>query len=186
MPANKVTGITVGTVIAFVAPGFITLGAAAYHVPMAEAWITAAAHSDQNVGVFFFILLASLSLGVVVSGIRALILDPIYFRGLRWVKPIKRPEVKVGMLAEPSRLAAFEGAVEGYYKYYQFYANSFIALVVFLLAHATAPGASPWTMVYWGILILALLALFFSARIELSRYSRALDELFSPSQERPR
>ena len=178
MTEAKPTGVTLGTVIAFVAPGFITLRGAAYHLPIAANWIDAAVAKEQNVGIFFFALLASLSLGIVVSGIRSMLLDPLYHRGVFKLKPVSRVRLPFSELTTEHRLAAFEGIVENYYKYYQFYANTFVALLLLVIAHATADGAAKWSGVLYAVLFLSLLALFFAARSSLSQYSSAAEQLF--------
>jgi hypothetical protein len=138
---TKITGVTLGTVIAFVAPGFLGLIAASYHSPLAAAWLSAAVDRDQNVGVFFFVLLASLSLGIVISGIRALALDSVYKRGVYVVhyarilrhfilEPIEIPRIHFDQLVDTDRLNSYETIVEAYYRFYQFYANTFVALLI--------------------------------------------------------
>ena len=71
------------TIIAFVAPGFITFHALSYHMPIARALMDAASNREQSVGVFLFALLGSISLGLLVSGVRALTVD--YFLRVNWV-----------------------------------------------------------------------------------------------------
>src|ERR1041384_4106701 len=78
MPSElKPDNFDFGVIIAFVAPGFVTFQAASYHLPTAKAWMDAASNREQSVGVFLFVLLAPLALGVVVSGIRALVIDQL-------------------------------------------------------------------------------------------------------------
>lgn len=71
----SVSNLDFGVVIALVAPGFVTFQAVSYHMPTARAWMDAATNREQSVGVFLFVLLASLAIGVVVSGVRALVID---------------------------------------------------------------------------------------------------------------
>ena len=145
-------------------------------MPLAKNWIDASATKEQDVGVFFFVLLASLSLGIVVSGIRSILLDPLYHKGGLGLKPIPRPVLRFSELSDQQRFALFEGIVENYYKYYQFYANTLIALLFLILAHETS-AASPWPISLNVVLGLSLLALFISARNSLSQYATAVTQL---------
>jgi hypothetical protein len=186
----KITGVTLGTVIAFVAPGFVGLIAASYHSPLASAWLTAAVDKDQNVGVFFFVLLASLALGIVISGVRALVLDYVYTRGIRVIhyariaeytilEPVDLSIIHFDQLADDRRLTAFETVVEFYYRFYQFYANTFIALLLLLVARSSSQVADGWPTLVYLLIALALVVLFFSARMSLEWYCIAAARLFT-------
>jgi type II secretory pathway component PulF len=71
----KPSDLDYGIIIAFVAPGFVAFHAASYQLPTAKAWMAAASDKEQSVGVFLFVLLASLCGGLIVSGVRALVID---------------------------------------------------------------------------------------------------------------
>lgn len=179
----KPTGITLGTVIAFVAPGFIALRAAAYHVPTAKDWIDAAIAKEQGLGVFFFVMLASLSLGIVVSGVRSLLLDALFHGGAFGLQAIPRGRLRFSHLSDEHRRAVFEGIVENYYKYYQFYSNTFIALLLLIVAHETAPAAAIWSAPLYIIFVFSLFGLFFAARSSLLQYAVAVDHLFEDKEQ---
>jgi hypothetical protein len=171
--------ITLGSVIAFLAPGFVALAAAAFRVPVAKSWIDASAAGNQDVGVFLFVLLASLALGVFVSGLRSILLDRLYYKRILWLKPIPRQPIRFSELKD--RHVWFEGIVENYYRYYQFYGNSLIALLIYSVVHETSVSVrSPAaTYVTVGVVILVL---FFSARASLSDYSAAIARLLSDKE----
>lgn len=173
----KPSGLDFGAIIAFVAPGFFAFRAIAYQLPTAAAWLTAAADKEQSVGVFLFVLLASLALGLVVSGIRALLIDAV----LGWsvlgrfaVRPyaIKWASVKDG------NLVVLVTIRDNFYRYYQFYANAFVALCMSALARwrSTEPALDKFVL---ALLVVTLVVLLLSARQSLQRYSDAVTQLFS-------
>jgi hypothetical protein len=90
----KTSSLDFGTVIAFVTPGFIGLYALSYHVPTARSWLDAATNKEQSVGVFLMVLLASIAIGLVISGMPQLVIDNLlwvlgwaasHYRNMRWI-----------------------------------------------------------------------------------------------------
>src|ERR1035441_9077609 len=150
----KPPSLDFGVVIAFVAPGFVAFWAAAYHMPLATAWMAAAADKEQNVGVFLFVLLASLSLGLVVSGVRDLVIDNLLrwrFLGKHAVSPLNLDWSK----ADEKKLILLLAARDNHYRYYQFYSNTLTALIFWAVARALAESPRlSWH--YWVLIIRAL------------------------------
>ena len=139
---------------------------------------------DQNVGVFFFVLLGSLALGIVISGVRALVMDYIYTRGIRirsvtLLSPITIAKVHFDQLVDENRLNVYESVVESYYRFYQFYANTFVALGFFTVARIASVGDGQWPLLAFVLVAVLLILLFFSARMSLDWYSTAIARLFT-------
>jgi len=179
MDVDKIEGVTIGTVLAFVPAGFIVLGAFAGHsVPLA-GWLWTATAGETSVGNFFCVLLASVSLGVLISGIRAFSIDTLLYMLGRQniVKNLPPPALDFAKLKSSDALAAFTGIVENYYKFYQFYSNVAVALVIFWLSHALAPLAQGWPLLYHVALALAVVSLLWSCTDSLRRYSIAITKL---------
>ena len=137
--------------------------------------MAAASDKEQNVGVFFFVLLASLSFWLVVSGIRALVID----RLLRWrclgqlaLLPLNLDWSKV----DDKKLTLLVTVRDNFYRYYQFYANSLVSLILWLVARtfSDAPGLR-WP--FWVIAVLSAIALFLASRDSMQRYVLAVDQL---------
>ena len=166
-----------GAVIAFVAPGFLALKAVSYRLSGVAAWLTAAESSDQSIGLFLFILVASLALGIIISGLRALIVDHALEAG--WLGPrITRAVPKYARMGDPAYLAAFQAIVENHYRYYQFYANTLVALCLLWLFHTTSAQQSEWKgihVLYGATLVILVL----SSRHALARHVTAVSELSS-------
>lgn len=128
-----------GLLIAYWIPGFIALAGAAMLSPPIAAWL--AADAGPSVGGFLYSTLASLAAGMTVSALRWAVIDTFHqYTGL------PRPEWDDSKLAE--RLLALEYLVETHYRYYQFYANSLVAMT---LTHAAWRLSMHGASVPWGL-----------------------------------
>ncbi len=171
---SKASSVDFGVLIAFIAPGFVALKATSYHSATAADWMANAALREQTVGVFLFALLASLSLGLGVSGVRALLVDRLFQKSL-WKYSVPRPLI-LWHLADETRLTTLVTIRDNYYRYYQFYANTAVALLIWAIARCVALGeAMSWRMLFTGVAIIALL---FSAHDSWERYVKAVNGLF--------
>ena len=160
----KPESIDFGVVIAFLAPGFVAFKALSSVSPMASEWLNLSAHGQQNLGVFLFVGLASLSLGLAVSGVRALLLDYVFFRLL----DARQPPVDWKKVKDAALLITVR---DGYYRYFQFYGNVAVAVAALLLAFR---GSFRWQLLCWGGVAVSMLLL--SAFGSLRGYIRALED----------
>jgi hypothetical protein len=169
------TNFDFGVVIAFIAPGFLAFHAASYHFPTADAWMSAVSDKDQSVGLFLFVLLASLSLGLVVSGIRALMIDTLICWSFLGKFAVPRSTLDWSRIDEKN-LPVLLAIRDNHYRYYQFYANTLVAMVLWMLARGSSSmPALSWPK--WTLMLVATAALFLSARDALNRYGAALGKL---------
>lgn len=175
----KPSSLDFGVVIAFVAPGFVAFQAASYHMPTARAWMAAASEKEQSVGVFLFVLLASLSMGLVVSGVRALAIDNLLrFRHL--LRRLVVPELTLDWSkVDDKRLLVLVTIRDAHYRHYQFYSNTLVALLFWAFSRAFASEPSlPWQ--HWALITAAVVALLLSARDSLLRYVTAVHQALKP------
>jgi hypothetical protein len=175
----KPSGLDFGVVIAFVAPGFVALQGASYHMLTVQAWMAAASEKEQSVGVFLFVLLASLSMGLVVSGIRALVLDNLLQFG-QLLRQHAVPKLSLDWSkVDDKKLPVLITIRDAHYRHYQFYANTLVAMVFWAFSRASTsrPGMSPQQ---WALISAILLALLFSARDSFLRYVNAVNRAFGP------
>jgi hypothetical protein len=70
-----------------------------------------------------YVTLASLGAGLILSTVRWLVIDPLHH-----ATGVARPAWDFGTLQ--GKLGEFQLLVESHYRYYQFYANSLVALVM--------------------------------------------------------
>jgi hypothetical protein len=112
---------SLGLVIAYLVPGFVTVLALSESMPLLTNWLSAGADGGG-----LYVLLVSVGLGVVWSAVRWAILDTaLYFTGVR------PPKLDYSRLEQ--NLGAFEGVIHNHYRYYQFYGNLLVALLVSLV-----------------------------------------------------
>jgi hypothetical protein len=172
-----------GLVIAFLVPGFLGFWGLAQYSPTIRRWFGIAGQSKADVGGFLFVLLSSLALGVFLSGVRWAIVDSFFaFIGKRWKNTkLKRPDWDEGSLREEERRVAFDMIVRDYYRFYQFYANTFVGLAVaYTSYHFAVPGRPILRPI--GVFVLFLVGEFFllvSAGDSLRKYHRAGEKILA-------
>lgn len=161
---NDVTAKNFGLAIAYLIPGFVALGGVAAVSDVVRVWLGGSAGSGPTVGGFLYVTLGSVATGMTVSALRWAIVDTIHhFTGL------PRPRWSDSKLAE--RLRAVEHLVEVHYRYYQFYANTLVALLFTFLAWSWSTDVLRTASLYWMILVFATEVVFFAAsRDTLRKY----------------
>jgi hypothetical protein len=174
----KPSGLDFGAIIAFVAPGFLALLGLSYHVPLVASWLNLAAAVDQGIGVFLFVLLASISLGVLVSGVRALLVDTLYLSIFPAKYRVPRPDIDWSKV-DADKLAAVISLKDYHYRYYQFYSNTAVSLCLLWFSNYLANKAA-WSRPLLIGLIATLFALLWSAWDAFSRYGRGINQVFKP------
>ena len=159
-----------GLLISIVLPGFIALLGFAQTNDTIRSWIGhASSQWAPSIGGFLMITVASVFAGMSISTIRWATVDLIH----SWTG-IRQPAWKLANLKD--REQAFEIFVNIHYRWYQFYANSIIAVLVFLLGRTTSNGlkASEWIL---GIALMVLF--FFGSRDTLRKYYDRVESLLS-------
>lgn len=186
-PALSLTPVsseTFGFLIAYLIPGFVCLWAVRPFVPEVQTWLAVSPESAPTVGGFLFATLASLGAGLLTSAVRWLLVDHLYH-----ATGIQQPNWDFRRLAGAT--PAFHAVVEYFYRYFQFYANTLIALA-FLYATqlVTAqhwPGQNAWNDLAF---LAAEVVLVLASRDSLTKYySRSafllVDDTTSTSRSHP-
>jgi len=154
-----------GLIIANLVPGFIALWGLQDASPTVKLWLSTSANTDQlpTVGGFFYVTLASIAMSMMLSSIRWCLIDTLHhYTG----KP--RPKWNDAVLQE--KLAAFDLLVQEHYRYYQFYANSLVALIVGYAGHRYAHGFAEFNG-HMEIVLFLLIGVFWAtSRSNLHRY----------------
>jgi hypothetical protein len=119
----EISGKNFGLAIAYLLPGFIVLWTGNDLFGEPQTWFGTCLGNAPTVGGFLYATLASLAAGLTLSAIRWLILDPIHHK-----MGIARPDWDFSKLGP--NLAAFEGAVQNHYRYYQFFGSMFLISIV--------------------------------------------------------
>ena len=130
-------------------------------------WFGATSTSEVTGASLLFVVLASLSIGVFISGIRNETVVPL-FR----VFGLQRPgNLDEGSNRDPEVRAALQQAVEDFFRYHQFYGN--MALAIWIAFACWLYSIREWPWGEPGILILVVVStglLLLSAHQSLDRY----------------
>ena len=91
---------------------------------------------------------------------------------------VRRPDLNFSRLAEKDVFAAFSGAVENYYRYYQYYSNTLIAVAIAFGAYVYCNGSAWLSELTIGIVLLEITLLLASGD-SLSRYYNAASQILT-------
>lgn len=168
---NTVNNDNFGLAIAYLIPGFVLLwGLSAVSEPVA-GWLGANPTATASVGGFLYVTVASLALGVVASTIRWAVVDRLHHS-----TGLQEPALNFANLR--GRFHAFEGLVRNHYRFYQFHANSLVAM---LIAYGIRRAANGWEGALATDAAIAILALvlFLGSRDTLRKYYQRTRELLA-------
>ena len=176
---NQISDQSFGLLIAYLLPGFLALLGLSPHFPTIDTWLGATAQSQPTVGGFLYVTLASIGAGLTVSTVRWLALDHVHH--LTGLHPPKWDVVAV-----QAHFDAFQAAVTYHYRYYQFYGNSLLALLVLVIGRWPL-GDSLGTSTSTAIVVTGCLAslLVIASRDALSKYY-ARTSVFLPVSSHPK
>lgn len=123
-----------GYVIAFLAPGFLGLWALSKYSDEIKNWLGRAGQANTSVGDFLFVLVASLGIGVFLSGVRYFVFDKALFQ-VPWLKvPAPVADEAEARRMEGGKQVVYDDLRDQLYRYYQFYANTSVALALVFVA----------------------------------------------------
>jgi len=161
-----------GLIIAYLLPGFAALWGVSYFSPTVESWINASQQGSPTVAGFMYVTLASLAAGVTVSAVRWALVDHLHH-----ATGIVPPAWKFAHLEK--KLQGYLTLIENHYRYYQFYANMFIAAAFAFSAKLLADGPGPHPVaVTCGFLVLEMV-LFAGSRDTLHKYYSRTQQLLN-------
>lgn len=165
-----------GVIIGFLLPGFLFLWGLSYSCDEVASWLAKSGGKDSpSVAGFLYSTLASLAVGLLISAVRWMLIDSIHK-----CTGVRDPRMKFASLKDKDRLAAFTGAVENHYRYYQYYANTLIALVGAFAIYVVA-GKRPSAAI-WVTAIALAVTLFCGSRDALKKYYSRANEILSSDQ----
>jgi len=152
-----------GLIVAYLLPGFIGLAGIAPFVPLVAAWLKPGSYAEASLGPPIYAVLAAATIGMIVSCFRWLVIDQIH----HWTG-VKAPVWDDSRLED--RLSAFSYLVENHYRYYQFLANTLVAVLFAYsidrwITNSSALGAGTDL----GVFILCVV-LFAGSRDSLAKY----------------
>jgi hypothetical protein len=156
-----------GLIIAFLIPGMVGLYALSFFEPALREWFGLAASSPTTIGGFLFVILASVGMGVFLSGVRWFVCENCFS-----LFP-SAPPLQVEDRQDERKDKAYQDIRAQHYVYYLFYANLMIALLLlFVCWFLRAEPRPQWRDigVGLGVLIAVMVVLYFSARDALAKF----------------
>ncbi|QDT37674.1 hypothetical protein [Stratiformator vulcanicus] len=160
-----------GYLIAYLLPGFIVLWAVQPLSDVVRAWVAGTGQEVLSFGGFMYGTIASVGLGMLVSTVRWMLVDSIHH-----ATGVRRPNWDFSKLQ--SQIAAFERIVEDQYRYYQFYANSLVAVIAAYLIRRLEDIESEFEVsIVDGLALGLALILFLGSRDTLKKYYARVDGL---------
>lgn len=168
--------INFGLIIAFFLPGVLTVYSLRYVSPRVDHLLQTIEVGQVFVGPGALLVMAALVAGLIISAVRVVALDPV----LHWTG-LPKPKVNYEKLVTPEKRAVFNEVVENVYRYYQFYGNVFLALLLLIVLRYGVAGAPMVSSLTAGALFIihlaSLVTLFFAARQSMRQLGRAINEL---------
>lgn len=137
-----------GYTIAFLLPGFLVIWAVSYYSSTITSWLNNTRDITSNIGNIVYIILASLSAGIIISAIRWIIYDRILFRKID-IKELDYSKLQ-------ANLDAYRYIIEGHYQFYQFYANMSVSILVCSILRKSFLQGHPW-IIFWLVVIEVIL-----------------------------
>jgi hypothetical protein len=160
-----------GLIAAYLVPGFITLWGASYRSETVRAWLSVAPQNAGSVADLLYATLGAIAAGMTVSAFRWAIIDTIHHR-----TGVPPPPWDFSRLHE--RLDAYRELIEIHYRYYQFFANTLLALCFAYVVRLTAIGwqayQGGWAELGFASVVCVL---FLASRDALGKYYRRAGEL---------
>jgi hypothetical protein len=174
---SGITSRQFGLIIAYILPGFIGLAGMVPLFPVVGAWLHPINQGGLDFGAPLYALLAATALGMILSCCRWLIVDRFH----HWTG-VQLPEWNDSRLDD--RLDAFDYLVEVHYRYYQFYANTLVAI---FWAYGVTRLTRTLPLLGLGTDLAALIlcfVLFVGSRDALTKYYTRTSRLLGPLAEK--
>jgi len=163
-----------GLVVAYLLPGFIGLAGIAPFAPLVAGWLTPIGYAEASLGPPIYAVLAAGTIGMVVGALRWFVIDHIHnWTGLK-------PPIWDDSRLE-ARLSAFNYLVENHYRYYQFYANTMVAVIFAYLINQVMGTSSLFGLGTDICVVVLCCALFAGSRDALTKYYSRTSRLIGES-----
>ncbi|MCA9212168.1 MAG: hypothetical protein KDB27_03810 [Planctomycetales bacterium] len=161
---------TFGLLVAYLIPGALALwGASFFFEPV--HWLLSL-DKQPTVGGFLYVTLASVGVGMTVSSVRWLVVDRLHS-----VTGLRNPDWDFSLLT--SNVGAYLLLVEFHYRYYQFYANMFIAVAFTHVAWRFSDYSAGTGLIVDFAVVGIECVYFVSSRDSLDKYYERVSELFT-------
>ena len=146
MAFKDVTSTSFGLVIAFLLPGVVALFSLSFWFDSAQRAFHTFLTANSNIGLFLFLLLGALALGLAVNAVRLGLYEILLGRIKKLYGPRFAPQQLRG-LAEQDRFVAFRAAIDETYRYHQFYGGTTLAAPALFVGWLNSLHTTSWTRV---------------------------------------
>lgn len=175
---QSVTNANFGPLIAYLVPGATVLFGLSEFFPALRAWFAVAQADAPTIGVFLYLTVASVALGMVVTAVRWAVVDTFHS-----LTGLSLPNLDFSKLG--TNVEAFNLLIEIHYKHYQFYSNEFVALAIAYVCHrAKHGGLLPLGWLDVGFVLLEAIFLLTSRDTLRKYYGRSCQLLSPPTDSR--
>lgn len=163
---QEVSDRNFGLLIAYLIPGFIVLWGLGFVSPVIYGWLDGTASTAPSLGGFLYVTVASIGAGMAVSAARWLLIDTLHH-----ATGLAQPAWDDSRLQD--QLSAYRWVVDNYYRYYQFYANTFVANTLSIVLWLASPNNGEQIRIELMLALIATQAVLLAgSRSALSRYYR--------------
>jgi hypothetical protein len=166
--------INFGVLIAFILPGSVAVYGLRYVSPRISALWGMLETGQLIIGPLILLALLTLAVGLIVSSLRTVVLERIFY-----LTCVQEQKINYKEIADHKDF--FKEMIENVYRYEQFYGNVFLALLFCSIMRYFVGNAnftqtkSDW--VISAVLLGSLITLFLAGRKSLKDVSRAIQEL---------
>jgi hypothetical protein len=168
--------INFGLIIAFFLPGVIATYSLRYISNQIDQLLQTIEKGQSFVGPAAMLVMGALVAGLIISSVRVVVFDPlIHLTG------VPKPKVDYKKLDSAEKRAAYNELVDNIYRYYQFYGNVFLGLLLLACLRYVMAGApilgSAKSFSFFVISIGAIATLFLAARQSMLQLHLAINDL---------
>jgi hypothetical protein len=170
---QSVTNRNFGLIVAYLIPGFVLLWGVGFIDPRIAGWLSGSNEIGPTLAGVLYVTIASLGLGMTASAARWATIDQLHH-----ATGLVRPRWTDRDLH--TRIDAYTWLIENYYRYYQFYSNTLVSLVIaYGLWRSSLPDPSQGIGRIELALLLISAVLLAGSRSALSRYYHRAGDLLA-------
>ncbi|HEY2295645.1 MAG TPA: hypothetical protein VGM86_33490 [Thermoanaerobaculia bacterium] len=168
--------INFGLIIAYFLPGVLVTYSLRYLSFRIDHLLKVVEEGQAFIGPAAILIMGALVAGLIISSVRVVLVEPlIHFTG------VPKPRTDYKKLAPAEQWAVYSQIVENIYRFYQFYGNIFLGLLMLGLIRYLIAGVPIFSSVQSASLFAlttgSVVTLFFAARQSMKQLCSALDDL---------
>lgn len=168
--------INFGLIIAYFLPGVLVTYSLRYVSSRIDHLLNLVEEGQVFIGPATILIISALVTGLIISSARVVLVDPLIH-----ITGVPKPRTDYKKLAPSEQWAVYSQIVENIYRFYQFYGNIFLGLLMLgVLRYGIAGipiGSSAQSVSLFLLTAGSVVTLFLAARQSMKQLCRALDDL---------